>query len=94
MYKINKKNNRNIKSIIELLTHAIASHSANGIFDWLIKMIKMMKMVQLLQIATQNVLPLPFGITPGSINVASVKFAITKNVITPWYAGTHGYLYI
>lgn len=34
---------------------------------------------------------LPFGITPGSINVASVKLAITKNVITPWQAGTHGY---
>lgn len=34
---------------------------------------------------------LPFGITPGSINVASVKLAMTKNVMTPWYAGTHGY---
>lgn len=33
---------------------------------------------------------LPFGITPGSIKVASVKFASTKKVITPWYAGTHG----
>lgn len=33
---------------------------------------------------------IPFGITPGSINVANVKFAMTKNVITPWYAGTHG----
>lgn len=34
---------------------------------------------------------LPFGIMPGSINVAKVKFAKTKNVMTPWYAGTHGY---
>lgn len=34
---------------------------------------------------------LPFGITPGSMKVASVKFASTKKVITPWYAGTHGW---
>lgn len=33
---------------------------------------------------------LPLGITPGSMKVASVKLAITKNVMTPWYAGTHG----
>lgn len=26
---------------------------------------------------------IPFGITPGSINVASVKFAKTKKVMTP-----------
>lgn len=26
---------------------------------------------------------LPLGITPGSMNVASVKFAITKNVTMP-----------
>lgn len=36
---------------------------------------------------------LPFGITPGSINVANVKLANTKNVMTPWYAGTHGWLF-
>lgn len=29
--------------------------------------------------------------TPGSMNVASVKFARTKKVMTPWSAGTHGY---
>lgn len=34
---------------------------------------------------------LPFGITPGSMKVAKVKFARTKNVMTPWYAGTHGW---
>lgn len=28
-------------------------------------------------------LDLPFGMTPGSINVANVKLAITKNVNTP-----------
>lgn len=33
---------------------------------------------------------LPFGITPGSINVARVKLANTKNVITPCIAGIHG----
>lgn len=32
----------------------------------------------------------PFGITPGSINVANVKLAITKKVITPCKAGIHG----
>lgn len=36
---------------------------------------------------------LPFGITPGSINVASEKFAITKKVITPWIAGTQNCLW-
>lgn len=34
----------------------------------------------------------PFGITPGSMKVASVKLAKTKKVMTPWYAGTHGCL--
>jgi hypothetical protein len=33
---------------------------------------------------------LPLGITPGSMNVANVKLAITKNAITPSMAGTHG----
>ena len=34
----------------------------------------------------------PFGITPGSMKVARVKLAKTKNVMKPWYAGTHGCL--
>ena len=33
----------------------------------------------------------PFGIIPGSMNVARVKFDRTKKVITPCSAGTHGY---
>lgn len=32
----------------------------------------------------------PLGMTPGSMKVASVKLAMTKKVMTPWYAGTHG----
>lgn len=35
------------------------------------------------------ILYLPFGMTPGSMNVASVKFASTKKVMTPCTAGTH-----
>lgn len=31
-----------------------------------------------------NTNTLPFGMTPGSIKVANVKLAKTKNVITPW----------
>lgn len=34
-------------------------------------------------------LPVPFGITPGSINVAREKFITTKKVMTPSTAGTH-----
>lgn len=34
-------------------------------------------------------MPIPFGITPGSINVASEKFITTKKVMTPCRAGTH-----
>jgi len=32
---------------------------------------------------------LPFGMTPGSMNVASEKFITTKKVMTPCRAGTH-----
>lgn len=38
---------------------------------------------------TRSTYYLPFGITPGSMNVARVKFVSTKKVITPWRAGTH-----
>lgn len=34
--------------------------------------------------SSQTTNTLPFGITPGSIKVANVKFAKTKNVMTPW----------
>lgn len=30
---------------------------------------------------------LPFGIIPGSINVAKEKFTTTKNVMIPWHIG-------
>lgn len=32
----------------------------------------------------------PFGMTPGSIKVASEKLAMTKNVTIPCIAGTYG----
>lgn len=34
---------------------------------------------------------IPFGMTPGSINVARPKLVSTRKVMTPWSAGTHGY---
>lgn len=34
--------------------------------------------------SSQTTNTLPFGITPGSMKVANVKFAKTKNVMTPW----------
>lgn len=43
-----------------------------------------------LKIIFRNNIAKPFGITPGSMNVANVKLAKTKNVITPCTAGTHG----
>lgn len=41
---------------------------------------------------TSKMFFLPFGITPGSINVANEKLAMTKNVKIPCIAGTYGCL--